>query len=773
MRWIICAFSTATVILFWQTPLRAEPVLDRVLSDAHIVSKKSCDIVRIGFNFRVRYVSHFPANGGTELRIKFRAIDRDVAQAQLLFKRESLRAPQSQRAAIRAIEFEARDAEGPVLHIQFHHRVFYEVGQGADFESIVVAISGKKPSKHCKPVFPSVGLGGLWNTTVTRAENGNASVGKSDSYGTRKFAKVSPVKRGSGAITESEIRKAGASMDEARAALKKKKYKQAIALLTKVLSYPEHEFSSEAQELLGVVRQRQGDLAGAQETYEEYLRRYNSGEDAERVRQRLDGIVTATQKAKSWSTSHRKLRRARNRGSEGSTWSLSGSASQFYIRDDSFRTVKDPSLPPDFNNQDDDHRVHENSLLSSLDAIASFSTPHYKGKLRFSGSEEHSFLDDEGELTSVASLFLELTARDYDLLTRVGRQTRNTGGVLGRFDGALVSWQANDYIQLNATAGSPVARRRDLPFLEDTFFYGASADIGPLFNGLDASVFAVEQRTDGLVDRRAIGTEFRYFDDNKSAFATIDYDIFYNELNMALFNGSWTLADKSTITANFDYRKSPFLMTTNALQGQLAGSLEQLSYAFSKDEVEQLALDRTATAKSASIGYSYPINELFQVSFDATITNISGTVASGGVQESTSTGNEYYLSTQLIANHVLTDDDITVLGLRYAMRELSDTYAVDLNTRFAVTPDLRINPGLRFSYLKSNFDDMKEYGILPSLRVNYLLWKDLSLEFEGRMRWSRREQGPVTDTESDFFFLLGYRYDFYAEDAWKKPVSMY
>jgi len=373
----------------------------------------------------------------------------------------------------------------------------------------------------------------------------------------------------------------------------------------------------------------------------------------------------------------------------------------------------------------------------------------------------------------VASLFLELTARDYDLLTRVGRQTRNTGGVLGRFDGALISWQASDYVRLNAIGGSPVARRRDLPFLEDTFFYGASADIGPLYDGLDASLFALEQRTDGFVDRRAIGAEFRYFDENKSAFATIDYDVFYNELNLALFNGSWTLADKSTITANLDYRKSPFLMTTNALQGQFAGSLEQLSYAFSKDEIEQLALDRTATAKTASIGYSRPINELFQVSLDATVSNISGTVASGGVQESTSTGNEYYLSAQLIANHVLSDDDITVLGLRYAMRELSDTYVIDLNTRFAVTPELRLNPGLRFSYLKSNFDDMKEYGILPSLRVNYSLWKDMSVEFEAGMRWTRRDRGFVTDTESDFFFLLGYRYDFYAEEAWKKPVSMY
>ena len=88
---------------------------------------------------------------------------------------------------------------------------------------------------------------------------------------------------------------------------------------------------------------------------------------------------------------------------------MSGSASQFYIRDDSFHTLNDPSLPRDPNDDEDDHRVHRNVLLSSFDLIAtlehrSMSNP----KFRFSGTEEHDFSGEDGEIVSVAALYYEL-----------------------------------------------------------------------------------------------------------------------------------------------------------------------------------------------------------------------------------------------------------------------------------------------------------------------------------------------------------------------------
>ena len=294
-------------------------------------------------------------------------------------------------------------------------------------------------------------------------------------------------------------------------------------------------------------------------------------------------------------------------------------------------------------------------------------------------------------------------------------------------------------------------------------FYGVSADLGPFFNGLDTSIFAIEQQAEGFLDRRAIGLEARYFDAGKSMFLTTDYDIHYNEFNTAILNGTWTLSDKSTFTAAFDYRKSPNLFTYNALQGQLVGSLEELRLTYSKAEIERFALDRTAVAKSATLGFTKPINSKFQIGLDLTVANISGTKASAGVPATPSSGTEYYWAGQLIANDLLAKGDISVIGLRYAAREASDTYVLDLNTRYPVTPKLLFNPRLRFTYQTSDVNDLTDFAVIPSAIINYYLTKNLSLEFEAGAKFVTREQGLTTDEETEVFFTLGYRYDFYAD----------
>ncbi len=113
--------SFAGLTLWALLPLQAaaEPVLDRVFSTADVVDKRGCSLVRIGFNFRVRYVSHFPLSNGTEVRIDFRAIDPDIARADILTRREFVRAPASKGAAIRSIEFEAAKGAGLSVLVEF------------------------------------------------------------------------------------------------------------------------------------------------------------------------------------------------------------------------------------------------------------------------------------------------------------------------------------------------------------------------------------------------------------------------------------------------------------------------------------------------------------------------------------------------------------------------------------------------------------------------------------------------------------------------------
>jgi tetratricopeptide (TPR) repeat protein len=732
----------------------AQPVLDLALSDAQLFTKNGCAVLKVNFNFRIRYASHFPLDRGEELRISINPIDRDQAIALQLLKREAVRPPDSKLVGIKAIDFETRQASGSVLRIQFDRPVAYQVAQSSDVQSIVVAIAGANPSPACKPEYPGTPSPGGFAAPLpgTAGHPGDNTPGK---------------------LSETDLRSAAAAMDEARAALKTGNFNGAIQLLTKVIKLPENEYSAEAHELLGLARQRSGQLAAARAEYESYLSRYPNREGSERVRQRLDAIITAggepSEKLRA-APSQLGFKRANGFGQSGqTTWTFSGSASEFYIRDDSFRTAVDPSVAPDPNADADAHQVHQNEALSSLDAIAAWANDQARGKLRFSGTEEHHFDGSEDRL-GIAALFSEVELRDWDVLGRVGRQTRNTGGVLGRFDGALLSWQALAYAKLNLVAGSPVLSRFDLPFRDQKYFYGASVDLGPFFGGFETTLFAIEQRDRWLVDRQAVGAEFRYFDQTKSAFSTVDYDVHFQELNAAIFSGSWTLPDRSTIYGGADYRKTPYLSSWNALLNQPFATLYDMLRLQSSEQVRELAIDQTPTYKSAMIGYSRPLTDHFQVSADATVVNLTQQVVLPGVDPALGTlpaGNEYYYSAQLMGSNLIKDGDMYIAALRYSQLLNSNMYVLDFNTRYPLWNELSISPRLRFGYRAGRGIDLSEYTLLPSVLVDYYWTKQLSSELEigAQQTWSRQE--GVRDANAELFLTVGVRYDFYADDSSK------
>lgn len=565
-------------------------------------------------------------------------------------------------------------------------------------------------------------------------------------------------------------------MDEARAALKTEKFDEAIRLLNKVLKLPENKYSADAQELIGVAQQKAGRLSAARAAYEAYLRQYKSGEGADRVRQRLAAILTATGGAHesvavdtSPKTAKDKKAKDRLASDDEIRWSQAGSASSFYIRDDSATTVKDISTAPNPNADPDAHRVHQNMMLSNYDLFGTIDSNSTRSKYKFAVTDEHSFQGANDSTWShpdtigVSTAFAETAFKDSDVLVRVGRQSRNSGGVIGRFDGALVSWQATDFVRLNTVAGSPNWSRFDAPFMDSRFLYGASVDFGKIFGGLETTLFAIQQNDKWLVDRQGIGAEFRYFDQNKSALATIDYDVHFQELNAAIFSGSWTFSNNSVLTTGLDYRKVPYLSSWNALQGQPFLTLYDMLKINTENEIKQFAMDRSPTFESAMVGYSFPLSEKYQISGDATVTNLTGTPPSGGVDGTTSTGTEYYFSAQLIGSGIFKPGDMFTAAVRYAALSDSNVYVFDFNSRYPLIGDLSISPRLRLGYRKGTSIDLTEKTILPSVLVDYLLMKDLQLELEVGPKWTISEQDGVRSTTTDLAITLGIRYNFHAD----------
>lgn len=533
-------------------------------------------------------------------------------------------------------------------------------------------------------------------------------------------------------------------VEEARKAMTAKQYSRAIQLYTMLLQLPEHEYRKEAQEFLGLARERNGQTAHAIAEYETYLRLYPEGEGADRVQQRLAGLQTARAKPR------KPLRGGRTTASK-SDWTpqVYGSVSQYFDRDESFTDAQG-------------RIVNQSNVRSDLDVTTRVRTDTVDIRNRFSGGLRNDVFPDrkaENEGT-VSSLYLDVVGRKTGLSTRLGRQTRNSGGVLGRFDGGIVSYRPVRLLALNIVGGFPVEKTVDFPTGTERYFYGASTDLGPFYDHWSGNLFYIEQTIEGINDRRAVGGEARYVTAKRSAFTLVDYDIGYNALNTALFTGNWRFPTKTTASLSLDYRKSPLLTTKNAEQGQPVSSMWQMLDLFTEDKIRDLAEDRTANSKSAMIGASHPLSDKYQVSGEFRVSEVSGTPSSGGVIGTPGTGAEFFGSLQLIAAGLLSSGDINIFGLSYNNASSANTATATINSRFPVTRNFRLNPKLRADYRHNKTTASDRFRLVPAVRLNYRFRRNVHLEFQCGGEWVNDQLSTGTENNFGYFVSAGYRWDF-------------
>jgi len=581
---------------------------------------------------------------------------------------------------------------------------------------------------------------GSWITKVSKKEK-EFSAKTAISFGAAIAAsrQSNPLSRQASIATLSNERLAQ-YMEEARQSMAKGDYSRAVNIYTKVLEYPDHPFLQDAQEFLGLARERKKQYAHAKAEYEKYLMLYPKGEGADRVRQRLAGLITASEPAQ------QKLRGVKKSRTK-SGWQTYGSLSQYYRRDVSTTDAVGET-------------VNQSELATDMDISSRLRNSDYDIRSRFTGGYDWDFLDHNDNEFRVTSLYLDATDRQRNLSGRVGRQSRSTGGVLGRFDGLLLGYQFNPVIKANIVTGYPVESINLDEIHTDKDFYGISMDFGTFAKVWDINTFLIRQQVNGILDREATGGELRYFDGDRSFLGLVDYDISYHVLNTLLFLGNWTLPDKTTFSFVLDHRKSPILTTSNALQGQTVATISELLTLFSEDEIRSLAEDRTPDSRSYTLGASRPINTKFQISGDVTMTNLSDTPASGGIEAIPGTGNDYFYSVQLIGNSLIKQGDLGILGLRYADTSSATTTTLTLNSRYPVNHDWRINPRLRLDLREFASDGTQQWTLAPSMRVNYRWRRQTQFEVELGGETSNHELTDDTEKMSSYYVNAGYRQDF-------------
>jgi hypothetical protein len=315
-------------------------------------------------------------------------------------------------------------------------------------------------------------------------------------------------------------------------------------------------------------------------------------------------------------------------------------------------------------------------------------------------------------------------------------------------------------VTINVAAGAPVLRSRNLFIDNDRKFIGASVDVTEIINHVDATFYFIHQNVNDLTDRQAAGFELRYVDDYRSAYTLVDYDIFYNSLNLALFNGSWRLKDNTTFNLSLDHRNTPSLSTINAVQGQGVEEISQLRDLYTDDELYFFAQARTARATTGAFTISHPFSEKYQVNAGITLSNIGATIDAGGVLGQPSTGTDVFYSLQFFGTSIFKQGDLATLGFRIDDVSTSRRYVVDLNTRYPITKKFRVSPRIRLSQRDSLTADQTQFTVKPSMRINYIPSRLLQLELEIGGEWTTTRNPLDTETLKGYNLNLGYRLDF-------------
>ncbi|MBI5136725.1 MAG: SPOR domain-containing protein [Nitrospirae bacterium] len=548
------------------------------------------------------------------------------------------------------------------------------------------------------------------------------------------------------ALTDEEEKTLIELMDQGRKAITRGDYPRAIQIYTKVLTIPDHSYQQDAQEFLGLARERNGQFAHAKAEYERYLEVYPEGTGADRVRQRLAGLVTATR------APQERLKKSERRD-QAVRWDVGGGINQYYRYDVNI-------------DQDGNQDVLQSALSSDLDVNLRRRGGALNVRTRLSADHRYDFLsastnNGSASAARITTLYVDLSHRSNPWSGRLGRQTQTSGGVLGRYDGFNLGYRLAPRRQLNLVAGFPVDIANSEQITYKRYFVGINADLGTYADAWDFNLFAIQQIAyDAVVDRRAVGTEVRYFRPNRSLFGLFDYDIMFGKVNTMLLLGNLTLPDKSTLSLTIDVRKSPVLTTSNALQGQPYGTIETMRYVLGVNRTREVALDRTPTSRTLTLGATHPINGRVQINADVTVSKLGGTPASEGVLAVAGTGDEFFINTQMIVNHLIRDDDVTILGARYANTSTATSTSLNFNMRYPVGNRWRINPRAHIDYRDNFTDKSKLIGIFPSIRADYRLGRLFQLEMETGGDWSGNFFNGAREDTYGYYATLGYRINF-------------
>jgi len=746
-------------------------------SSAHVI--ESVDVERLGkeaaivirFNTQVQYLRHAPRARGRSLLIYLRRTGARLPDED--FGPQTIRLPKTDMVPQFSVTY-----PGPgnnTLQLVFDRPTEFSVHPVRDGRSINIIVpvlpgasdmSVQIKAPPARPVAPPVAVPGPAQAAPSAPPTAAPSVPtpaplplpgqpvpSAPSTATApNMPKLAPLSK------EEVESRAKEWMDVAIQSLAVRKGVVAAERFNQILSLPPNSQSEEAQALMGEAREFSGELSKARAEYETYLKLYPRGRYVARVKKRLAALNQTLKQARS-APGARGLR-------PPAAWTTFGGLSQYYYRGQShIETITPPPPGQLLFNRDTLSLTDQHALISTLDVQARRRDAVRDTRIVLRDSDTRNFLEGQRSYNRLNAAYFEQTDKALGYFVRAGRQLGSGGGIFGRYDGLWLGYNVVPTWRVNTAAGSIV--EFNSPFKRK--FVGASADYSSPPGGPGISLYYIEQDLEGLPDRKAVGIESRYFDPHTTVFGTLDYDLYFKELNTAFVQANWRTDGGTTYFSNIDYRKSPPLSLLTALPGQISLDPTQPTLDFREllltsantlgvEELRRRAAILTSESVLFALGLTHPFGPRWQAGADYRFARLSGTGASGILPAQDGTGNNHVFSVQALGNNLLSTNDTTVFNTSFILAPLyrgqayNLTYVVPLNA-------WRFDGTLRY-YTQHDTQEQRQTRFSPSLKVSYRWFDRLSVELEGG-REQFDETGPIRDTHSTRWYVYGgYRLDF-------------
>lgn len=539
-------------------------------------------------------------------------------------------------------------------------------------------------------------------------------------------------------------------METARNGFEKGQWEDVINALNQLLILPPNSQSQQAQEMIGLARDRSGQIGKAKAEYELYLKLYPDAEGAQRVKERLALLEKRQPGTPITARTVAEPVEART-----PVKTVFGSFAQYYY-DGSTKSETAFNTPTTVDQATLSSR-DLSAIVTSADLNARYRSDSSDIRLVFRDTDTHSLLDRNPSKNRLDAAYVDYrgVGLQNPMSLRLGRQIGTSGGILGRFDGAIAGYKFARNWRINAQAGSPV----DYGLDSKRYFYGMSLDAENLFKNWSGNVYAIRQMVDGIPDREAVGGEIRYFKNGNSLYSMVDYDTLFKKINIATVQGSVQTKGQTTFTILADQRKAPSLSTTNAVFGQPVTSVKELLATNTQDQLRERALAITSDVRQYLASVTTPVSAFWQLGADYRLTNVGPLPAYNDIPATPGTGNIYGYTLQAIGSNLYSSRDTSVFSTtmlkspQFHGEYVSYSNLTGLGSRWTIEPSLRW-------YKQRDTTDTRTDRYTGVVRLTYVWKESLSLEGEYDLERSITQSPIQREVALHQFFYVGYRYSF-------------